>query len=286
MLDRLEFERHARRARSVWEIPNFSRMDLMLFFNIPSQNLLIYHQFYDNIILKVSIVTVFRLKMTEKLENQKRRIWSKHERSYGQKIPYSFRNQVERMCTSEDTFLEDLDDSIPDYLGLIDSWRVNHSRGVNGRNHKPEPESGYRKPFERRLHLVEFVAGEVLNMVNLALHVFSPHKRIKWGLVCEKWNKDHPYDIMTPAVLKAEYYRAIRERGIQRQYFLKQEKWVAPFKESILRLIGTDDPQKLMRESKMDNKEAVDILSRAIEAWIQYKKTKEAQNERVDKSEG
>ena len=111
-------------------------------------------------------------------------------------------------------------------------------------------------------------------MVNLVYQIFSPHKRIKWGPVCDKWNKEHPYDLMTPAVLKVEYYRATAEKDIQRDYFLSVAKTIAPMRESILRLVGTDDPVEILRNSKMDEEEAVEILSKAIKQWIEKKGTK------------
>ena len=82
----------------------------------------------------------------------------------------------------------------------------------------------YRKCFDRRLHLVEFVLdGNLPFLMRLELRSFK-HKRIKWVAVSKAWNETHPYDTMTPKVLKVAFYRALREPELKHEYFARRRR--------------------------------------------------------------
>jgi hypothetical protein len=192
--------------------------------------------------------------MKEKdFERRKRAIWAKHEKTFGQPIKPVIRNFIENGLLHlgfHDSDAEDLDSLVPDYLRLIALWVDNNLPGGNSSRQSDTwdniPKKRYQKCFERRLHLIGFVGKEFLNLNHLVDQSFTPHKRLKWGPICDKWNKAHPYDPMTSAVLKVEFYRAIAEKDIQREYFVRKEKEIAdamaPMMESLTRLTTSLQP--------------------------------------------
>ena len=220
--------------------------------------------------------------MTTKIEIRKRSIWAKHEKAYGRTLPKIFRDATENIYITSfkdiDVELDDLDQGIPDQIKIFESLKASrfviNLRGGNGSlsqsatDSRDKPTRGrYERCFKRRLRIVELVAGSVLTIVNLALQIFTPHRRIKWGPVCDKWNKANPDDIMTPAILKAEYYRAIKDKDMQREYFGSVAGWIEPVRDSIKTLIGDDDIQELIMREPMPEDEAYEILSNAIRQW-------------------
>jgi hypothetical protein len=62
----------------------------------------------------------------------------------------------------------------------------------------------YRKPLERRLHLFEFVLNKKGGI----------KARAHWKQISAEWNKEHPYDRKDQAVLKVEYYRALKDCNV------------------------------------------------------------------------
>ena len=62
----------------------------------------------------------------------------------------------------------------------------------------------YHKPFERRLHLLEFIWGEKEGI----------KARANWKHLTAVWNKEHPHDQKTQAVLKVEYYRSLKDKDV------------------------------------------------------------------------
>jgi len=162
------------------------------------------------------------MNQTEFLE-EKRKVWAEQERHYGMLFDKDFREAVEEKSGPGLALypsvegLEDLRTSIPEFVetALI---LVNNRNDISGTN-KVKLEKIRRKWFERRLRLVNLVSAKVISLENLIDRSFTPHKRIQWGPVCNEWNRKYPYDLMTPAVLKVEYYRAIAEADIQREYF-------------------------------------------------------------------
>tara|TARA_Y100000310_G_scaffold317685_1_gene370817 strand:+ start:567 stop:1262 length:696 start_codon:yes stop_codon:yes gene_type:complete len=99
--------------------------------------------------------------------------------------------------------------------------------------------------FEKRLYLVKFVMDRRLAIANWKRKSFALRKRISWKQVCAEWNKAHPHDPMTPAVLKVGYYRAIAEEGIQRAYFASKNYEYDTLWSGILR-----DPYNLAGSGK------------------------------------
>lgn len=81
----------------------------------------------------------------------------------------------------------------------------------------------YLRCFKRSLRIMEFVSGSALSVVNIVYREFTPHHRIKWKVVCAKWNKANPEDIMTLNGLKTEYYRAVRNEDLRQAYWLKMD---------------------------------------------------------------
>ena len=86
------------------------------------------------------------------------------------------------------------------------------------------PRQSYRGKLEKRLHLVEFVIGKQITMQHAHERSFKGRKSIKWGKMCEAWNKAHPDDQMTPEILSYDFNNAIRDENVQRDYFDKKKR--------------------------------------------------------------
>lgn len=82
---------------------------------------------------------------------------------------------------------------------------------------KNPPTSRYQRPFRKRLHLVEFIIAHRLTERKRRQSA-SIRRRINWKNTCAAWNESHPYDPMTPEVLKATFYRAIADEDVQRGF--------------------------------------------------------------------
>lgn len=178
--------------------------------------------------------------MTVNYEKRKKAIWADHERAFGCLIAQPFRDAVEKQLKGtspdDDTFLEDLDAAIPGYLELMKAWGASNagSSASDGGSTKAKPQRTYRKCFERRFYLVDFVmANSPIDLVRTMKEWHETHRfhlvdrehdgrrlRIDWRQTVAEWNTAHPSDVMSLAVLKAEYYRAIREDALMWQFFL------------------------------------------------------------------
>jgi len=104
---------------------------------------------------------------------------------------------------------------------------------------KQAPTKRYQRCFEKRLHLVDFVLKRTLNLrsrkddtipawyhekffPNVKGYVKGPTKRINWSVLASEWNEAHAHDLMQADTLKRDYYRAVCEADIQREYLHRQ----------------------------------------------------------------
>lgn len=141
----------------------------------------------------------------------KKAIWSKYEKKEGLRLTQEIKDAIENLagCSpDEETYLQDLESSISDHIRIISKTMQD---GQLNSTAKGEPKRRYQKCFERRFYLVDFVVTWGQNM--------GTH-RIDWKRTVTEWNKAHPSDTMSLPVLKAEYYRALRERPLLQQYFV------------------------------------------------------------------
>lgn len=159
------------------------------------------------------------------LDKEKKAEWRKQERQWGIYMPQPVRKVIEDIagpvCHYGD--VEDFKGTLTDFMRLTHAV-LQHMANVNKRQSANEPGEAtgrkrYQRSFEKRLHLVEFVAEHELTVKSLLEETFAHHTRFNWKQICTDWNEAHPYDPMTPAVLKATYYRAIAQLDIQREYF-------------------------------------------------------------------
>ncbi|GAJ00914.1 unnamed protein product [marine sediment metagenome] len=163
---------------------------------------------------------------------EKRKVWAEQERRYGMLFDGDFREAVEARAGITLAFgdpsagLEDLRASIPEFVepALI---LLNNSTGTSAPK-KVKPEKRRRKHFERRFYLVRFV---------IDCWERDGRSYIPWEYVTTEWNKAHPSDQINKAVLKAEFYRAFKEKDLIFQLFLvKVWRNLDTFKLFLLRL--------------------------------------------------
>ncbi|MBA7575901.1 hypothetical protein ES708_17737 [subsurface metagenome] len=145
----------------------------------------------------------------------KRKVWTEQERHYGMLFDGDFREAVEARAGitlafgDPSTGLEDLRAAISEFVepALI---LLNNSTGTSAPK-KVKPEKRRRKHFERRFYLVRFV---------IDCWERDGRSYIPWPYVTTEWNKAHASDQISKAVLKAEYYRAFKEKDLISQLFL------------------------------------------------------------------
>jgi len=145
----------------------------------------------------------------EEFEKNRASIWAKYEREYGNLIAQEIRDQVEediiRVSTDDEETLEDLDVYLSDNIPIWENILL--KGGASPATDSTKPTNRYRKCFERRFYLVNFV-------------IDRPYKRgtrIDWKRMVTEWNKSHPSDPMSLSALRVEYQRAIKEDSLMLQ---------------------------------------------------------------------
>ncbi len=183
---------------------------------------------------------------------EKRKLWAKWERHYGMKFVPDFRESVETklriVYSMGQEALKDLDTFLPDYVepGLI---LLNNK---NGGTKEVAPKKR-RREFEQRFYLVRFV---------IDCWERDGRSYIPWKYVTAEWNKALFSDQISKAVLKAEYYRALREREVIIQ-LLAVKTWM--LEETARRFL-----ESLRSHFDFDP----DALKTFIDAWSQLAERK------------
>jgi|GEM_PF-2746688 len=151
-------------------------------------------------------------------------VHSEAEKEYGYPLIQSIWDIIEADVGNKDEYLDGDPEGeaayIESYRNVTDRYvevlktaqpsvRVNPSTGAKGE--PSQPKKKYRKCFERRFYIIEFVVEKGLNQ--------STH-RIDWKRTVKEWNKTHRSDPMGLAVLKTEYYRAFKEAPLIMQFII------------------------------------------------------------------
>lgn len=149
---------------------------------------------------------------SSELEKRKQAIWRECEQRWHSQFSEKTRAEVEKDKLGGVYEEEDLD-SLKSYLE--DASPILKDVIANSHNRQPDndnalPRKRYPRSFEKRLHLVTFVADR------------KQSGRIDWQHLAAEWNKEHPYDPMTPAVLKVEYHRAKGQDKVMQAEFAKR----------------------------------------------------------------
>lgn len=90
-------------------------------------------------------------------------------------------------------------------VSALPSIKAKPSTDENGE--PTQPKKRYRKCFERRFYLVNFVIDRP----------YQRGTRIDWKRMVTEWNKSHPSDPMSLSALRVEYQRAIKEDNLMLQ---------------------------------------------------------------------
>jgi hypothetical protein len=87
---------------------------------------------------------------------------------------------------------------------LSEQFPIKAKPSTGGNEQPANPKKIYRKPLERRLHLLQYVGNEK----------GWSKARANWKQITTKWNREHPFDRKTQGVLKVEYYRTLKDKEV------------------------------------------------------------------------
>lgn len=168
--------------------------------------------------------------MRKDFEKGKSAIWARWEKTLGKRIPPKARalieTDVEIIPGDEDVALNDLDGLIQEFFRKYEAFKefeVMEYFSSRKKIRSSVSKKRYKRCFEKRLYLVEFIMRRRLTIDNWERRSFALRRRINWKQMCGEWNEVHPNDHMSPAGFKVRYYRAIAEEDIQREYFDKKD---------------------------------------------------------------
>lgn len=153
------------------------------------------------------------LKEFEKLKDS---IWAKWEEEYGSPIAQAIRDRIEkeivRLTKDEPETLDDLDvylgQHIPIWKSLVSQSGTSPAKELT----KAKPQKRYRKCFERRFNLVNFVLDRLYKRGTL----------IDWKRIVTELNEANPYHPMSLSTLRVEYQRAIKEHTLMLQVYISR----------------------------------------------------------------
>jgi hypothetical protein len=202
-----------------------------------------------------------KLVLTKEQEKQRKDIWREVELDMKGRISPCLRRLIENDATrvhDVDDWLMDLESNI--LLKLVKMEVLVLSRKSRPRDTFAMGNDGkrtYQKCLNKRMQLVEFVAGQVLGLSNLEERSFTPKHRgaFDWPALAKAWNAAHPDESYDAKYMKREYYRCIRPPEMQEAYFDRLESEIRS--HSLLRSIYPSVVDYLRLRSQGRSSEAI-----------------------------
>lgn len=103
----------------------------------------------------------------------------------------------------QEIYLREYKDVANRHANLLRTWLPRARPLANVNDELSQPRKIYQKCTDRRYLLLDFI--------NPRWWSYDESPRINWKQTVSKWNNAHPSDTMSQSVLKATYYRALRE---------------------------------------------------------------------------
>ena len=147
-------------------------------------------------------------------EQYKKAVWQQAQREVGIPVPPLIRSAFDTSAAT---------DNIEKYkrnvYAFTQAYKLEMASKLLPRPQKIQkgPRGPYQRSLNKRAHLVRFVIDKQLTYRNSNQPSYKDRPRIKWKKIRDAWNEAHPYDLMTPAILKATYYRAAKDSDVQQQ---------------------------------------------------------------------
>lgn len=186
--------------------------------------------------------------MNTDYEQKKKDVWAKVQK----KLEFVAPLEVKKYIDSQAGPVLNEDD-LGDYKGTVLSflpvaklqeiYRCFPPRKSNSSTDSTRQRKLYLRPLQNRSYLVDFVIKHHLTM---RTRKNVSHRRFNWRRICELWNDAHSYDIMNREVLKATYYRAARDKEVQKTVITRQIKLL---KESLEKTLHENS----INEGVLDN---------------------------------
>jgi hypothetical protein len=160
-------------------------------------------------------------------------VWLRKEKELGVRVPSELRSLVEQHYSEQVhnlvVELRDFEDAVGDFIRRDLPTIVAFAQGQAA---TPRAEAlpqhtrlrgrarMYRKPFERRLRIVDFVAQRAVPFAHLVRRELdTAGRQVDWKHVSDEWNKAYPDDTMSPERLRVMWERARREEYLRETYF-------------------------------------------------------------------
>ena len=138
--------------------------------------------------------------------------WRRIENEQKIRVNQNVKEEVDRRFgyIDDESGWEEYEQSIRDAVNLLKLHTIT--------SYFPQPKNAhatnkqYNGPLQKRTYLVNFILKD-----QLSVRFRNPKKcRFNWKRLTETWNAGHRYCPMTPAVLKATYYRAVSDGYVQK----------------------------------------------------------------------
>ena len=167
--------------------------------------------------------------MTKDSEKRQAAMWASCEKKLGGTLPQDFRTYLEAEAgegaADEDIALDDLNGLMKEFMHKVELANLQKYFSSRKKSKDSASRKRYQRCFEKRLYIVSFIIGHRNPIIFEWPEAFAL-ERFDWKQVCAKWNEAHPYDRMSPELLKVRYYRAIAEEDIQQEYLRRRYTYI------------------------------------------------------------
>jgi len=158
-------------------------------------------------------------------KEQRNAIWAKWEDMTGMQFNDKVRKETERRysLSAKDTDItqNDYEAGVNKDVNLLRLHIV--GKALSPRQPEELTQRKYRRPPDKRLHLVEFIVGQTM-AVGLGTKpvIWNIIGRINWKQISAAWNAAYQFDPTTPATLKSRFHHAIIDPDVQQEIIVKK----------------------------------------------------------------
>lgn len=128
----------------------------------------------------------------------------------------------------DEQYLKDVNGHVKAFLGkmsLVNYWESLKTSSATSKATTPEAiaraDHRHATTIKKHLPVVEFILIPQLREV-VEQNPASLKFRFNWQKLCREWNRKHPDNEKNPEQLKKEYNRAVRDKGLQLEFYKRR----------------------------------------------------------------